>query len=177
MPGPLVSEDGGTCHCGQRVRGAFARSQPPSSTTPSQDGEGHGSPYAHSRTLADAGVIYIACVIAPFVLVEDLDVTMYGSLAALTGYVEATDVLNGVYEAFDAEGREVKLAASSASRPVTAEPGDVAGSRLRALLINYVYAIGPARAGVTDPDLATVDLASIVRTLWALHTGGRSHSW
>jgi hypothetical protein len=32
-------------------RGAFPGSQPPSSTTPSQDGEGHGSTYAHSRTL------------------------------------------------------------------------------------------------------------------------------
>jgi hypothetical protein len=52
---PLVSEDGGTCHCGQRQhRGTFARSQPPPSTTPSQHREGRVSPYAHSRTLSEA---------------------------------------------------------------------------------------------------------------------------
>ena len=60
MPGPLVSEGGGTCHCGQRTdRGAFARSHPPSSTTPSQSGEGHISPYAHSRTLSETSGAHV----------------------------------------------------------------------------------------------------------------------
>jgi len=50
----FVSEDGGTCHCGQLGGGTFTRSHPPSSTTPSQSAEGHVSPYAHLRGLSEA---------------------------------------------------------------------------------------------------------------------------
>ena len=48
-------------------------------------------------------------MIAPFLLVEGLDVSLHPSLDALTNWAEAQDVRNGVYEAFDAEGRVVKL--------------------------------------------------------------------
>lgn len=54
-------------------------------------------------------------MIAPYVLVEGLDVTLHPSLSELVGYVEAIDVLDGVYEAFDAEGTALKLQATSAS--------------------------------------------------------------
>jgi hypothetical protein len=88
-------------------------------------------------------------VIAPFVLVEGLDVSTHPSLDALTGHVEAQDVRDGVYVAFDGEGREVKLAADSDMSGVTAEPGDPAGDRLRAILIKYLDDIGADQIGIT----------------------------
>jgi hypothetical protein len=102
-------------------------------------------------------------VIAPFVLVEGLDVSLHPSLDALTDHVEAQDVRNGAYVAFDAERREVKLAAASDVSDMTAEPGDTASDRLRALLINYIDHIGAERVGIDDIDLATLDLASMLR--------------
>ena len=62
MPGPLVSEDGGTCHRGQPIGGVFPASQPPASTTPSHPGEGRDSPYAHCRTLSDVTTAYPVAV-------------------------------------------------------------------------------------------------------------------
>jgi hypothetical protein len=54
MPGPLVSEDRGTCHGGQRQRrGTFT--QGPSALVDDTFAarEGHVSPYAHSPTLSE----------------------------------------------------------------------------------------------------------------------------
>lgn len=62
-------------------------------------------------------------MIGPFVLVEGLDVSLWPSLEALTNTVEAQDVRDGVYEAFDADGRVVRLAATTDSSRVTAELG------------------------------------------------------
>jgi dihydrofolate reductase len=56
MPGPLVSEDGGTCHCGQRSdRGTFTQepAAPVDDTFAAR--EGYVSPYAHSPALSDGG--------------------------------------------------------------------------------------------------------------------------
>ena len=78
----------------------------------------------------------------PFVLAEDLDVSVYTSLTDLTGHVEAQDVRDGVYEAFDAEGRIVILTAGSDRGRVLAAPGDVAEGRLRDVLIAHLAAIG-----------------------------------
>ena len=49
------SEDGGTCHCGQRqARGTFAQgSQPPSSTTPSQPAKATSHPTHIRATLTE----------------------------------------------------------------------------------------------------------------------------
>lgn len=112
-------------------------------------------------------------MIGPFVLVEGLDVSLHPSLDALTSHVEAQDVRDGVDKAFDAEGRVVRLAAESDLSTVTAEPGESAGDRLRAILIDYLDAIGTERIGISRTDLAAVDLASLLRTLSALQGGGR----
>jgi uncharacterized protein YlxW (UPF0749 family) len=102
-------------------------------------------------------------MIAPFVLVDGLDVSLHPSLDALTDHVEAQDVRDGACVAFDAEGREVKLAAASDVSDVTAEPGDTASDGLRAQLINYIDHIGAERVGINDIHLATLDLASMLR--------------
>jgi hypothetical protein len=111
-------------------------------------------------------------VIAPFVLVEGRDVSLHPSLEALTSHVEAQDVRDGVYEAFDSEGRQVRLAAPSDLSAVTAEQGDPAGDRLRVLLIDHVVAIGTEPLGITKSDLASVDLTSLLRTVSALQRSG-----
>src|SRR5215207_6519114 len=54
MPGPLVSEGDGTCHCGQRRSGTFTREPIAPVDDTFAASEGHVSPYAHSATLTDA---------------------------------------------------------------------------------------------------------------------------
>jgi hypothetical protein len=115
-------------------------------------------------------------VIAPFVLVEGSDVSIHPSLDALTGHVEAQDVRDGVYVAFDAEGREVKLAADSDLSGVTADPEDPAGDRLRAILIKYLDDIGAEQIDITETDVATLDIASMLSIVAGSRRGGRSPS-
>ena len=111
-------------------------------------------------------------MIAPFVLVEGRDVSLLPSLEALTSHVEAQDVRDGLYEAFDSEGRQVRLEAPSDLSAVTAEQGDPAGDRLRVLLIDHLVAIGTEPLGITKFDLASVDLISLLRTVSALQQRG-----
>ena len=113
-------------------------------------------------------------MIAPFVLVEGQDVSLHPSLDALTSLVEAQDVRDGVYETFDAEGREVKLAAATDLSAVTAAPGDQAGDRLRAILIKYLDDIGADKIDFSETDVATLDLASLLSIVAAYQRGGRS---
>ena len=114
---------------------------------------------------------------APFVLVEGLDVTIHASLDSLTAFVEAQDVRDGVYEAFDAEGLEIKLAAASDAGPVTAEFGDGAGVQLRGRLLAYIEGLGDSGISVEGADLATLDLSSLVRRVAGYQSGGRPPGW
>ena len=107
---------------------------------------------------------------APFIVVEGRDVSMFPSLADLTGWVEATDVRDGIYQAFDAQGRVIELAAKSDVSAVTAKAGEPAIERLRSLLIDYVVWVGPERVGVTDPEITTLDLATLVKAIWAFQS-------
>ena len=56
MPGPLASEDDGTCHCGQRIRGTFTQEPAALVDDTFAVRKGHVSPYAHSATLTDDGL-------------------------------------------------------------------------------------------------------------------------
>lgn len=52
-----------------------------------------------------------------YVLAKDCgDVDEYSSAGKLTGYLEAIDVENGEYEAWDSAGRRIKLVASGITR-------------------------------------------------------------
>ena len=110
----------------------------------------------------------------PFVLVEGLDVILFASLDVLTGWVEAQDVRDGVYEVFDATGQEVILAAESDMSPVTASSGEPAADRLRARLTRHLNSVGTERVEFGDVDLATVSLAWMIRRLGGLQQGDRS---
>jgi hypothetical protein len=116
-------------------------------------------------------------MVSPFVLVEGMDVSIYASLDELTGFVEAQDVRDGVYEAFDAEGLEIKLAAASDSGTVIAASGARASDRLRARLTAYIAALGTDRIPIEEADIATVDLASLIRSVATYQSGGRPPSW
>jgi hypothetical protein len=115
-------------------------------------------------------------VIAPFVLVEGLDVSTHPSLDALTSHVEAQDVRDGVYVAFDAEGREVKLAADSDGNGVTAGPGNPARERLCAILIKYLDYIGAEQIAITETNVATLDLALLLSIVAESQRGSRSRN-
>jgi hypothetical protein len=116
-------------------------------------------------------------MIAPFVLVEGHDVQSFPSLDALVSWVEAQDVRDGVYEAFDGEGTAIELTAESDVGPVAAGPGAHAADRLKAVLVDFVTSVGPAQIGVAELDLATVDLAWLLRLIKVFRAGGRPTVW
>jgi hypothetical protein len=116
-------------------------------------------------------------MIAPFVLVDGHDVELFPSLDVLVSRVEAYDVRHGMYEVFDGEGTAIQLTADSDLSPVLASPGDHAAGRLKTALVGYVNAVGPVRFGMADLDLATVDLAWLVRSIWVFQAGGSKPVW
>jgi hypothetical protein len=60
---------------------------------------------------------------APYVLVEGLDIQTFPSLDSLVRQLEAQDVRDGAYEAFDGVGRAIELSAASDMSPVIAVVG------------------------------------------------------
>ena len=92
----------------------------------------------------------------PFVIVEGDDVTLFGTLAELLGWVEAVDVRDHAYDCFDGSGRRVLLAAASDRARVTVDGVRSADNQLRDRLVAIAdrnpdaYGIVPERAGLGD---------------------------
>lgn len=102
----------------------------------------------------------------PVVLVEGNDVNVFASVRGLLGYVEASDVRDGAYEAFDATGRSIVLAAASDRGPVTYTTGpDAAPEGLRAALIRFGKTTPGARALGPAIDLDSVSLEDLLDAL------------
>jgi hypothetical protein len=92
--------------------------------------------------------------VPPIFLDEHWDLSAFASLADAATYVEAIDVLNDEYEAFDAEGQPLVLHASHWSDPVSItvnaevspQPDELA-RRLR----RYIERVGPERLELDVP--------------------------
>jgi hypothetical protein len=130
-----------------------------------------GGPFATtaSRTLG--------AMIPPFVLVEGHDLLLFPSLDALVNWVEAQDVRDGVFEAFDGQGRAIDLTADSDEGPVVASPGAHAADRLKVVLAEFVAEVGPLQIEAAAEDLTTVDLAWLLRSVTVYLEGGRPSVW
>jgi hypothetical protein len=102
----------------------------------------------------------------PVVLDERGDVAVFASIRDLVGYVEATDVRDGIYRAFDASGRPILLAAASDRARVTYTVGPHADpGHLRDILVRFAK-----RSNVvsTLSPKIELDLASLEALLDAL---------
>lgn len=103
----------------------------------------------------------------PIFLDEHGDIAAFASLADAVADVEAIDVLNDEYEAFDAEGRALVLHARDGRDPVSItvkaevspQPDELA-RRLR----RWVERVGPERVGLDVP----VERAPLVRLVQAV---------
>jgi hypothetical protein len=164
-----------TAKAGRRVRIRAVSARSPASVSP--------APNAATDLRATGRCWTTACrtlgrMIAPFVLVEEgHDVQFFPSLDALVSQVEAQDVRDGIYEAFDGDGRAIELTAASDLSLVMAKARAHAADRLKSVLVDYIAAVGPDRVGVAEQDLATVDLVWLLRSIQVFHAGGRPPVW
>jgi hypothetical protein len=105
---------------------------------------------------------------------------IYPSVVVARRAIEAEDVANGVYEAFDSEGRPLLLVAhgnlvsielSHESLPNVVE--------LERRLRQHIRRVGPARMGITDLDHAPLDLLleAMARFEHREDRENRSSSW
>lgn len=102
----------------------------------------------------------------PVVLDESGDVTVFASIRSLIGLVEAIDVRDGAYEAFDATGRPILLAATSDRARVTYTVGPTADpEHLHEILVRL--AGHPRVAAMLPPgfDLERASLADLLAAL------------
>jgi hypothetical protein len=99
----------------------------------------------------------MADAVAPIWIDGDGLFEVYPTVALACSYVEAVDVNDGLYEAFDSEGRRllfqthgnlVSLEAPPDSHP---DPSEL-GRRLR----GYIQSVGVDRVGITDVQDATL---------------------
>ncbi len=104
--------------------------------------------------------------VGPVVLDERGDTYVFRSIRDLVGYVEAIDVRDGIFEAFDAADRPILLAAASDRSPVTYSLGSAADpERLRGILVRYAR---HPRIAATLPSSLVVEDASLENLLAAL---------
>lgn len=89
----------------------------------------------------------------PILLAEGEDISVFKTVAAAASYAEAIDVDDGVYKAWDAQGRLLTLS--------TAPPHGVATSRLV-----HIRVATPSRS---EPDILRNLLASVLSRFAGVH--------
>jgi hypothetical protein len=102
----------------------------------------------------------------PVVLNERGDVNVFRSIRSLIGHVEAIDVRDGVYEAFDATGRSIVLSAASDRAAVTYTVSPTADpERLRSVLLRFATRPRVATALPPEIDIGAATLAGLLDAL------------
>lgn len=113
----------------------------------------------------------------PFFVFDGLDLSIYDSLDSIEVDLEGVDVEAGIYEAFDAIGRVVRLKATGVKRGKfiidigethvdTVEPTPTGAERLFRLLFDHLREIGHAAP-------QGVDLADLVAECLSAHSQKR----
>jgi hypothetical protein len=100
------------------------------------------------------------------------DPELFDSIDALVGAVEARDVLAGILEAFDVEGRRLRLRAADAGSPVTAtfEPEPAYPDALRDVLAAAIRS-SPHLYPAISPDRP---LEELVAAIWRVELAARA---
>jgi hypothetical protein len=93
----------------------------------------------------------------PIVVMEGNDLVVYATLALACHQLEAVDVNDGVYEAFDSEGRPLRLLTHGIVVSAELAPNSTPSpEELERRLRRHIHEIGPARAGITRPEDAAL---------------------
>lgn len=92
----------------------------------------------------------------PFLLFlkDSREVDLFSDVVRLEGSIEAVDVANGEYEAFDAEGRRLHLTVDSDGLPRIV-PGDLEEEAARRLILEFYSENPQFRSAQTLKDLIT----------------------
>ena len=107
------------------------------------------------------------------------DIDVYDSVGDMTAHLEAIDVLNDEFEVFDSSGQRLDLAAESDYGPIRVlEPSSVEPhcDRLRVLLREAAWALGPERIGHSRSELLSMSLDELVSAHVAAHERWKQHS-
>jgi hypothetical protein len=111
-------------------------------------------------------------MVAPIVIDEHGDIQIYQTVAIACRSLEAIDVLNDEFEAFDSNGRALVLLAQenrvSLALPADSHPNP---AELERRLRRYINAIGADRMGVANLDRAP--LAVMLQALISFDLGFR----
>ena len=95
--------------------------------------------------------------VPPIVTDESGDIEVYPSVASACMELEAIDVLDGAYEAFDSRGYRLRIDAVRDIVSVVLEPGSTPDPlELERRLRRYVDRVGAARVGLSELDSATL---------------------
>ncbi|MFL6090456.1 MAG: hypothetical protein ACJ71Z_09975 [Aeromicrobium sp.] len=96
--------------------------------------------------------------VPPIVVDEDGDIEVYSSVEDVRAWLEAYDVKEGRYEAFDSHGRRLEFAIQGyAVTGMRIDPGLAEDPvELRRRLLVYVKSAGASDLGITEPDAATL---------------------
>jgi hypothetical protein len=94
----------------------------------------------------------------PIIVVEGLDVSFFPSPSAAAAALEGPDVIDGIYQAYDADGRRLVLksaggAADYSAVVVVEESGVIESDALSQLLREYLAAAGqhvPPRSSIAE---------------------------
>ena len=129
-----------------------------------------------ARDVAPPRLDTVPGVEPPIIVAAEGDVDAYRSLEAAAGYMEAIDVLDGVYRGvYDSTGLVLSLIPNERTNAVTiVAPADARRDpdTLADEVRRYVAAVGPARMGTSEEALTEMDLAQLVRLLSAWELRG-----
>lgn len=109
----------------------------------------------------------------PIIVNESGDADIFDSVEQAEGYLEAVDVNDGRYEAYDSEGRKLLLTATSDA--VKIQEGEVEpthADELRTILINFLVNMGDTDHGLRGlslEKLVTISLLHRVRSELSYH--------
>ena len=112
-------------------------------------------------------------MVPPFLLAlkDSQEVRLFRNLTQLESSIEAVDVLQGEYEAFDAVGRRIKLIVDEYGAP-RAEPGTADQEAARALILEYYTAANPS----FRPTMTLDELVKSLSDLYGYDKGSSSSS-
>lgn len=100
----------------------------------------------------------------PIVIDDHGDISLFPTLADAARELEAIDVVESVYEAFDSNGRRLSLAVSEGLVRIWLDPQSVSEpDELLRRLRYFIMRVGPDRIGLDNAE--TVSLDAAVRAL------------
>jgi hypothetical protein len=97
-------------------------------------------------------------VLPPIVIDDHGDIALYPDVDTARREMEAIDVINGVYDAFDSTGARLSLAARESVVEISLDPDtDREPGELLRRLRHFIDRVGRERVGVVDVEAAPLE--------------------